>query len=67
MGQGKHALIVYDDLSKHAQSYRQVSLLLRRPPAARPIRATFSTCTAVCWSGQPSCLPTRAAAPARPA
>jgi len=29
---GKHALVVYDDLSKHAQSYRQVSLLLRRPP-----------------------------------
>jgi len=29
---GKHALIVYDDLSKHAQAYRQVSLLLRRPP-----------------------------------
>ncbi|MCC6442057.1 MAG: F0F1 ATP synthase subunit alpha [Armatimonadetes bacterium] len=30
--QGKHVLIVYDDLSKHAQAYRQVSLLLRRPP-----------------------------------
>jgi F-type H+/Na+-transporting ATPase subunit alpha len=29
---GKHALCVYDDLSKHAVSYRQVSLLLRRPP-----------------------------------
>ncbi|MFI5252369.1 MAG: F0F1 ATP synthase subunit alpha [Bacteroidota bacterium] len=29
---GKHALVIYDDLSKHAQSYRQVSLLLRRPP-----------------------------------
>jgi F-type H+-transporting ATPase subunit alpha len=32
MEQGKDALIVYDDLSKHAQAYRQVSLLLRRPP-----------------------------------
>ena len=29
---GRHALVIYDDLSKHAQSYRQVSLLLRRPP-----------------------------------
>ncbi len=29
---GMHALIVYDDLSKHAVAYRQVSLLLRRPP-----------------------------------
>jgi F-type H+-transporting ATPase subunit alpha len=29
---GMHALIIYDDLSKHAVSYRQMSLLLRRPP-----------------------------------
>ncbi len=29
---GKHALIVYDDLTKHADAYRQLSLLLRRPP-----------------------------------
>lgn len=32
MDQGKDALIVYDDLSKHAWAYREVSLLLRRPP-----------------------------------
>ncbi|MFQ5949460.1 MAG: F0F1 ATP synthase subunit alpha, partial [Nitrospiria bacterium] len=32
MYNGKHALVVYDDLSKHAQAYRQLSLLLRRPP-----------------------------------
>jgi len=32
MGKGKHALIVYDDLSKHAVAYRTLSLLLRRPP-----------------------------------
>jgi F-type H+-transporting ATPase subunit alpha len=29
---GKHALVIYDDLSKHAVSYRELSLLLRRPP-----------------------------------
>ncbi len=29
---GKHALLIYDDLSKHADGYRQLSLLLRRPP-----------------------------------
>ena len=32
MENGEHALIVYDDLSKQAEAYRQVSLLLRRPP-----------------------------------
>ncbi len=32
MNTGRHALIVYDDLSKHAVAYRQLSLLLRRPP-----------------------------------
>ena len=32
MDQGKDALIVYDDLSKHAWAYREMSLLLRRPP-----------------------------------
>ncbi len=32
MEQGKHALIIYDDLSKHAVAYRALSLLIRRPP-----------------------------------
>lgn len=32
MDNGKDALIIYDDLSKHAWAYRQISLLLRRPP-----------------------------------
>ena len=32
LGQGKDALCIYDDLTKHAQAYREISLLLRRPP-----------------------------------
>ena len=32
MSQGKDALIIYDDLTKHAAAYREMSLLLRRPP-----------------------------------
>ena len=48
---GQHALIIYDDLSKHAQSYRQMCLLLRRPPGreAYPgdvfyLHSRFRTC-----------------------
>ena len=32
MDKGKDALIIYDDLTKHAQAYRQISLIIRRPP-----------------------------------
>jgi F-type H+-transporting ATPase subunit alpha len=32
MDRGRHALVIYDDLSKHAAAYREISLLLRRPP-----------------------------------
>ncbi|MGE5297678.1 MAG: F0F1 ATP synthase subunit alpha [Acidobacteriaceae bacterium] len=32
LDRGKHALVIYDDLSKHAVAYREISLLLRRPP-----------------------------------
>jgi F-type H+-transporting ATPase subunit alpha len=32
MYNGKHALVIYDDLSRHAKAYREISLLLRRPP-----------------------------------
>ena len=32
MAQGRHVLVIYDDLSTHAQTYRELSLLLRRPP-----------------------------------
>jgi ATP synthase F1 subcomplex alpha subunit len=50
---GKHALIIYDDLSKQAVAYRQMSLLLRRPRDAKPTPATSSTCTPACWSARP--------------
>lgn len=54
MYKGKATLVVYDDLTKQAQAYRQMSLLLRRPPVVRPTPATSSTATAACWSGPPS-------------
>jgi len=50
MENGDAALIIYDDLSKQAEAYRQLSLLLRRPPGRRPTRATSSTSTAGCSS-----------------
>ena len=42
---GKHAVCMYDDLSKHADAYRQMSLLLRRPPGREAFPATSSTST----------------------
>lgn len=42
MHQGKDALVIYDDLSKHAWAYRQMSLILRRPLVVKLILATFS-------------------------
>ena len=54
MHQGKHVLIIYDDLSKHAVAYRALSLLIRVPRDVRLTPAMFSTCTPVCWSARPS-------------
>ena len=51
MDNGMDALIIYDDLSKHAVAYRQVSLVLKRPSGREAIRATCSTFTAACWNG----------------
>jgi len=49
-----HALIIYDDLSKHAVAYRQMSLLLRRPPGREAYPAMSSTCIRAFWSAPPS-------------
>ena len=50
----KHALVIYDDLSKHAVAYRQLSLLLRRPPGREglPGRCVLPA-LASCSSGRP--------------
>jgi F-type H+-transporting ATPase subunit alpha len=52
---GRHALCVYDDLSKHAQAYREISLLLRRPPGREAYPATFSISTRGCSSAPRRC------------
>ena len=43
MFNGKHVLIVYDDLTKQAAAYRELSLLLRRPPGREAYQVTYST------------------------
>ena len=43
MYNGKHVLVVYDDLSKQAAAYRELSLLLRRPPGREAYQGMYST------------------------
>ena len=59
---GQDALVIYDDLTKHAWAYRQVSLVLRRPPGARRTPATCSTCTRACLNAPLACRTSTAAA-----
>ncbi len=61
MYKGGHTLVVYDDLSKQAIAYRQISLLMRRPPGAKPTPAIFFIATAGC-SNAPRNLATSSAA-----
>ena len=46
---GRPALIIFDDLSKQAVAYREVSLLLRRPQEGKPSQVMFSTCILDFW------------------
>ena len=52
---GRHAVIFYDDLSKQAVSYRQMSLLLRRPPGREAYPGDVFYLHSGCWSVAPSC------------
>ena len=51
---GQHALVIYDDLSKQAVAYRQLSLLLRRPPGREAYPGDVFYLTAACSSARPS-------------
>ena len=51
---GRHALVVFDDLSKQAVAYREVSLILRRPSGREAYPgAASSICTPACWNVLP--------------
>ena len=60
---GQHALVIYDDLSKQAASYREVSLLLRRPPGTRgvPRRRLLPALAVAGARGEALAAPTAAA------
>ena len=52
MYKGKATLCIYDDLTKLASAYRQMSLLLRRPPGREAYRVTYFTYTRAYWKEQ---------------
>lgn len=43
-------MVIYDDLTRHADVYRQISLLLRRPVGREAYPETYFICIHVCWS-----------------
>ena len=63
MYNGQDALVIYDDLSKHAVAYRAMSLLLRRPSGREAYPGDVFYLHSGCWSGRPGCPRRRGAAP----
>ena len=63
MEAGRDVLIVYDDLTHHARAYRELSLLLRRPPGREAFPATFFISTRGCSNVQRICARNSAGAP----
>ena len=56
MNKGFDTLVVYDDLTAHANSYRELSLLLRRPPGREAFPADIFYLHCGYWNVQPVCL-----------
>lgn len=56
MYEGKHVLIIFDDLTKQAEAYRAISLLLRRPPGREAYPGdVFYLHSRLFWSAAPNC------------
>jgi F-type H+-transporting ATPase subunit alpha len=55
MQQGNDVLVVFDDLTRHARAYRELSLLLRRPPGREAFPGDIFMFIHGCWNGPPTC------------
>lgn len=64
--QGRDVLVVIDDLTKHADVHRQISLLLQQPPGREAFPGDISMSTHGSWSARPGCTPGVEVARSRP-